>query len=182
MARKGGKTTRRAPKAPRKRSSATESVTPGEKIKDDSLSGEMEKTSVTFGGFLNSRTSGSYKRGSIIRRLGRSSIAPIFSPISRATSGLTRAFRRVSGGISTSRPTTIPPAYRRRATSRCRRPTSGYPPISGTVDLMAAEKINAVFAINEVFLDVKSRETGLLPHRQAGSSSGAWATSGPRRT
>jgi len=42
-------------------------VTPSEKVKDDAISTMTEKKSLTFTGFLNSRTSVNYKRSSILR-------------------------------------------------------------------------------------------------------------------
>src|SRR4030067_2243297 len=44
-----------------------DTVTPSDKIKDDALSAAIEKKSLTFNGFLNSRTSVKYKRSSILR-------------------------------------------------------------------------------------------------------------------
>jgi hypothetical protein len=130
-----------------------ETVTPEGKLKDDTISEEMEKTSLTFGGFLNSRTSGSYKRGSFLRRLGildgsdfQSYIQGNFGLDARLPKGI-RGYFNLSAdyypaGLSQPRTFQVPLAY------------LGIPAYYNTIDLTAAEKTYAVFAINEVFLDV----------------------------
>ncbi|OHD62995.1 MAG: hypothetical protein A2176_09195 [Spirochaetes bacterium RBG_13_51_14] len=130
-----------------------ETVTPEEKIKDDSLPEEMEKKSLTFSGFLNSRSSGSYKRGSILRQIGildgtdfLSYFQSNFGLDARLPKGI-RGYFNISAdyypaGMPVSRTYQVPLQY------------LGIPAYFTKVDLMAAEKINAVFSINEVFLDI----------------------------
>ncbi|HOD14923.1 MAG: hypothetical protein KBC90_12765 [Spirochaetes bacterium] len=130
-----------------------ETVSPEGKLKDDSISQEMEKPSLTFGGFLNSRTSGSYKRGSLLRRLGildgsdfQSYFQGNFGLDARLPRGI-RGYFNLSAdyypaGMSQPRTFQVPLAY------------LGVPAYYDTVDLAAAEKLYAVFNINEVFVDL----------------------------
>ena len=46
-----------------------ETVTPGDKIKNDDVTSDIEKKSITMNGFLNSRTGVNVKRSSILRDL-----------------------------------------------------------------------------------------------------------------
>jgi hypothetical protein len=130
-----------------------ETVTPEGKLKDSSLNEELEKKSLTFSGFLNSRTSGSYKRGSVLRRLGitdgsdfQSYFQGNFGLDARLPKGI-RGYFNLSAdyypaGLSQSRVFKVPLAY------------LGVPVYYDTIDLAAAEKTYAVFNINEIFMDI----------------------------
>ncbi len=130
-----------------------DTVTPGDKVKDDTLHSTMEKKSVTLTGFLNSRTSVNYKRASILRDIQvvdnsnfLSYFQSNFGLDVRLVKGI-RGYFNLSAdyypaGLPQSRVFQVPLAY------------LGIPAYFTKVDLMVAEKANAVFSINEVFLDV----------------------------
>ena len=130
-----------------------ETVTPSEKIKNDAISGTIEKKSVTFNGYLNSRTSVNVKRSSILRDIKvidsnnfLSYFQSDFELDARLLKGI-RGYFNISAdyypaGIPKSRTFQVPLAY------------LGIPAYFTKVDVMVAEKINAVFSINEVFVDV----------------------------
>lgn len=133
--------------------SGEETVTPSDKIKDDTLSKTMEKKSVSFTGFLNSRTSVSYKRASILRDIKiieKSNFMSYFQSNFVLDVRLPMSIRGYfnfsadyyPAGLPQSRIFQVPVTY------------LGIPAYFTKVDLMVAEKLNAVFAINEVFLDV----------------------------
>jgi hypothetical protein len=130
-----------------------ETVTPSDKIKNDAISSTIEKKSVTFNGYLNSRTSVNVKRSSILRDMKvvdsnnfLSYFQSDFELDARLLKGI-RGYFNISAdyypaGIPQSRTFQVPLAY------------LGIPAYFTKVDVMAAEKINAVFSINEVFVDV----------------------------
>ena len=130
---------RRTPKVPqrpgRNKSSEDEifgggdTVTPSEKVKDDTLSDTMEKKSVTLTGFLNSRTSINYKRASILRDIQVIDSSNFLSYF-QGNFGLDVRLLKGSGDISIFPPTTIPPDCRSRAYSRFPWHISGYRRIS----------------------------------------------------
>ena len=130
-----------------------ETVTPGDKIKNDDVTSDIEKKSVTFNGFLNSRTSVNVKRSSILRDLRiidnnnfLSYFQGNFGLDARLLKGI-RGYFNISAdyypaGIPKARTFQVPLAY------------LGVPAYFTKVDLMAVEQINALFTINEVFVDV----------------------------
>ncbi|MBP7735679.1 MAG: hypothetical protein KA369_06865 [Spirochaetes bacterium] len=130
-----------------------DTVTPSEKVKDDTLSDTMEKKSVTLTGFLNARTSVNYKRASILRDIdiidGSNFLSYFqgnFGLDVRLLKGI-RGYFNLSAdyypaGLPQSRVFQVPLAY------------LGIPAYFTKADLMVAEKVNAVFSINEIFLDV----------------------------
>ena len=130
-----------------------DTVTPSDKVKDDTLAETMEKKSLTFTGFLNSRTSVNYKRASILRDLQvidnsnfLSYFQGNFSLDVRLLKGI-RGYVNLSAdyypaGMPKSRIVQVPLAY------------LGIPAYFTKADMMVAEKVNAVFDINEIFLDV----------------------------
>ena len=130
-----------------------DTVTPGDTIKDDSLSKEFDKKSVTFTGFLNSRTSVNYKRASILRDMQVIDSSNFLSYF-QSNFGLDvrlpmsiRGYFNLSAdyypaGLPQSRIFQVPLVY------------LGIPAYLTKADLIVAEKVNAVFSINEVFLDV----------------------------
>jgi hypothetical protein len=130
-----------------------ETVTPSDKIKNEGVTSDIEKKSVTFNGFLNSRTSVNVKRSSILRDLKVIDSNNFFSYFqsnfeldARLLKGI-RGYFNISAdyypaGIPKTRTFQVPLAY------------LGIPAYFTKVDLTAAEKLNAVFTINEVFVDV----------------------------
>ena len=130
-----------------------ETVTPSDKVKDDTLPGVMDKKSLTFTGFLNFRTSVNYKRASILRDMQVIDSSNFLSYFQgnfnldvRLLKGI-RGFFNFSAdyypeGLPQSRVFQVPLAY------------LGIPAYLSKTDLMVAEKVNAVFAINEIFVDV----------------------------
>jgi hypothetical protein len=130
-----------------------ETVTPSDKIKNNDITSDIEKKSITMNGFLNSRTSVNVKRSSILRDLKvidsnnfLSYFQSNFGLDARLLKGI-RGYFNISAdyypaGIPKARTFQVPLAY------------LGIPSYFTKVDLMAVEKINAVFTINEVFVDV----------------------------
>ncbi len=130
-----------------------DTVTPSDKVKDDTLSSTMEKKSITLTGFLNSRTSVNYKRASILRDIQVIDNSNFLSYFQgnfgldvRLLKGI-RGYFNLSAdyypaGLPKSRIFQVPMAY------------LGIPAYFTKADLMVAEKVNAVFDINEIFIDV----------------------------
>ncbi len=149
-------------------------LTPSEKVKDDTVSKEIDKKSVTFTGFLNSRTSVKYKRPTILRDLGLidsgnflSYFQSNFELDARLVKGI-RGYANVSAdyypmGLATSStqlsyltyPFLGPLAYYIKNNLSVPVSYLGIPAYYIKDDnSLLVEKVNAAFSINEVFVDV----------------------------
>ncbi|TFH43624.1 MAG: hypothetical protein E4G96_00720 [Chrysiogenales bacterium] len=128
-------------------------VKPSEEIQDDSLSEEFERKSVSFTGFLNSRTSVDYQRRSILRKIDVIKDGDFLSYLQGNFILDARFVKGIKGyvnfyadyypaGIPKSRNFQVPLVY------------LGIPAYFTSTDLAVSETVNAAYGINEIFLDL----------------------------
>jgi hypothetical protein len=150
-----------------------ETVAPSDTVKDDAISTIVDRKSVTFTGFLNSRTSVKYKRDSILRELDILDTNNFLSYFQSNFELDARLIKGVRGYVNFS--ADYYPAGLLKSTvqqsfltypflglfdyyinNNNKVPVSylGIPAYYIKSDILVVEKVNAAFAINEVFLDV----------------------------
>jgi hypothetical protein len=145
-------------------------LTPSEKVKDDTVSKEIDKKSVTFTGFLNSRTSVNYKRSSILRDMGLiddnnflSYFQSDFELDARLMKGI-RGYVNLSANYypagllqtNITQSGLLYPGLPLFMTGRNAVPVTylGVPAYFARSDSLIVEKINTAFTLNELFVDV----------------------------
>ncbi len=130
-----------------------DTVTPSDKVKDDTLSTTMEKKSVIFSGFLNSRTFAYYNRSSILRDMQIRDDSD-FMTYFQSYFGLdVRLIRGIRGFFNLSADY-YPAGFPQSKIFQVPTMYLGLPASYSKVDMQVVEQLNAVFAINEIFLDV----------------------------
>ncbi len=153
-------------------------MVPSEKVEDNAIAATLEKKSLTFTGFLNSRTSVKYKRSSILRDIKLLDTSNFLSYFQSNYELDARLIKGVRGYVNVSAdyyPMGLMKssvqqnylnypflgAFAYYINNNINVPVSylGIPAYFIKQDVLVVEKVNAAFSINEIFLDVNIAKT-----------------------
>ncbi|MCU0848622.1 MAG: hypothetical protein MUD12_12115 [Spirochaetes bacterium] len=128
-------------------------VTPSEKIKDDNISGAVDKKSLSFNGFLNSRNSYLYRRGSVLRQTDVIDNNDFLSYFQGDFALDARLVRGIKGYVNFSAdcyPAGLPKSQGFQV------PVSylGYSALLTRSNMLVSDKTSSYYSINEMFIDV----------------------------